>query len=127
MLARLAEVPISTWNYTSQDASIRHIGPMAQDFYAAFGVGEDDTHITTVDADGVALAAIQGLYAENQALKAANESLTTENAAQQAQIDGLAARLASLEQAGQPRTTSGLPLPWLLVGGAVVVAVAAWP
>jgi hypothetical protein len=88
---------------------------MAQDFYAAFGVGEDDTHITTVDADGVALAAIQGLYAENQALK-------VENAAQQAQIDSLAARLTSLEQAGQPCTTSGLPLPWLLVGGVVVVA-----
>jgi hypothetical protein len=35
---------------------------MAQDFHAAFGVGEDDRHISTVDADGVALAAIQALY-----------------------------------------------------------------
>jgi hypothetical protein len=35
---------------------------MAQDFYAAFGLGEDDKHINTVDPDGVALAAIQGLY-----------------------------------------------------------------
>ena len=61
VLARLAQVPVSTWNYTSQDPSIRHMGPMAQDFYAAFGLGEDDRHITTVDADGVALAAIQGL------------------------------------------------------------------
>ncbi len=51
-----------TWNYRSQDAAIRHIGPVAQDFYAAFGVGEDDRHISTIDADGVALAAIQGLY-----------------------------------------------------------------
>ena len=41
---------------------MRHIGPMAQDFYAAFGVGGDDTSISTVDADGVSLAAIQGLY-----------------------------------------------------------------
>jgi hypothetical protein len=42
---------------------------MAQDFYAAFNVGEDEKHITTVDADGVALAAIQGL---NQKLEQKN-------------------------------------------------------
>ena len=62
LLARLHAIPILTWNYKSQDDSIRHIGPLAQDFYAAFGVGEDDKHIATVDADGVALAAIQALY-----------------------------------------------------------------
>jgi hypothetical protein len=56
------EVPITTWKYKSEDVGIRHIGPVAQDFYAAFGVGDDDSHISTVDADGVALAAIHGLY-----------------------------------------------------------------
>ncbi|MGH2684692.1 MAG: tail fiber domain-containing protein [Actinomycetota bacterium] len=61
ILDSLLEVPIATWNARTQDPSIRHIGPMAQDFYAAFGVGEDERHITTIDADGVALAAIQGL------------------------------------------------------------------
>jgi hypothetical protein len=61
VLAKVAALPLSTWNYKSQDASIRHVGPMAQDFKASFGVGETDTGITTVDADGVALAAIQGL------------------------------------------------------------------
>ncbi len=61
VLDKVAALPLSTWKYKSQDASIRHIGPMAQDFKAAFGVGETDTGITTVDADGVALAAIQGL------------------------------------------------------------------
>jgi len=60
--AKVAAMPISTWNYQTQDASIRHIGPMAQDFAAAFSVGEDDKHISTIDADGVSLAAIQGLY-----------------------------------------------------------------
>ncbi len=93
VLARLAQVPVSTWNYTSQDPSIRHMGPMAQDFHAAFGLGEDDKHITTVDADGVALAAIQALYAQNQALAA-------QNASQQAEIDALKARLAALEAGG---------------------------
>jgi hypothetical protein len=62
ILQRVAQLPLSTWNYKTQDAAIRHIGPMAQDFYAAFGVGEDNTHISTIDADGVSLAAIQGLY-----------------------------------------------------------------
>ena len=62
LLARLSAVPILTWNYKTQDASIRHIGPVAQDYRAAFGLGEDDKHIATVDADGVALAAIQALY-----------------------------------------------------------------
>lgn len=70
ILARLALIPIGTWKYKAQDDSIRHIGPMAQDFYAAFGVGEDNRHITTVDADGVALAAIQALKAENDDLRA---------------------------------------------------------
>jgi len=61
VLNRVAELPIQTWRYKTQPDSARHIGPAAQDFYAAFAVGEDDNHITTVDADGVALAAIQGL------------------------------------------------------------------
>lgn len=68
ILERVAAMPIQRWNYTSQDASVKHIGPMAQDFAAAFGVGENNTTISTVDADGVALAAIQGLYQKNIAL-----------------------------------------------------------
>lgn len=62
LLERLSRIPVATWNYKSQSPAIRHIGPMAQDFYVAFGVGEDNQHITTVDADGVALAAIQALH-----------------------------------------------------------------
>jgi hypothetical protein len=62
VLRKLMAVPMARWNYKAQDSRIRHMGPMAQDFYAAFGLGEDDKHISTVDADGVALAAIQGLH-----------------------------------------------------------------
>ncbi len=105
MLSRVASLPIQTWNYKTQDAGIRHIGPMAQDFYAAFGVGEDDTHITTVDADGVALAAIQGLYQVTQELRQAAQekdaqiaALQAQNAALQAQLAALEARLAALER-----------------------------
>ena len=66
VLEKVSRLPVTEWNLMSQPASIRHIGPMAQDFQAAFGVGEDDRHISTTDADGVALAAIQGL---NQVVK----------------------------------------------------------
>jgi Head domain of trimeric autotransporter adhesin/Chaperone of endosialidase len=65
---RVLNLPISTWNYKGQQ--YRHIGPMAQDFYSIFNVGENDKTITTVDPDGIALAAIQGLNTElNEQLK----------------------------------------------------------
>jgi hypothetical protein len=54
-------LPISRWTYRD-DPQTPHVGPMAQDFHAAFGVGADERHIATVDADGVTLAAIQGLH-----------------------------------------------------------------
>ena len=75
VLAQVARLPISRWHYTN-DVATAHVGPMAQDFYAAFGIGADDRHISDVDEGGVALAAIQGLNqklnekdAEIQALK----------------------------------------------------------
>jgi hypothetical protein len=62
LLNRLSQIPITSWRYQGQDSSVRHIGPMAGDFYQAFGFGEDSNYISTVDADGVALAAVQGSY-----------------------------------------------------------------
>ena len=62
VLRQLSRVPITEWNYKTQDPDIRHIGPMAQDFYAAFGLGESDLRISTVDTDGIALVSIQALY-----------------------------------------------------------------
>ena len=60
VLEKVSSLPISEWSYKA-DSGVRHLGPMAQDFYSAFSVGMDDKHISMVDADGVALAAIQGL------------------------------------------------------------------
>ncbi|HEX9940466.1 MAG TPA: tail fiber domain-containing protein [Thermoanaerobaculia bacterium] len=59
VLAKLAAVPISTWTYKTDD--IRHIGPMAQDFSAAFGLGIDDKHVSPMDMAGVSMAAVQAL------------------------------------------------------------------
>ena len=65
---------------------------MAQDFYAAFGVGEDDKHITSIDEDGVALAAIKALHAENKVQSAQIAELR----ARLAQVDELKAEVAAL-------------------------------
>ncbi|MEW5926894.1 MAG: tail fiber domain-containing protein [Gemmatimonadota bacterium] len=84
VLMRLRGVPVTTWNYKTQDRSIRHMGPMAQDFRAAFGLGESELLINTVDIDGVNMAAVKAL-----------EARTTR---QQERITELEARNAALEE-----------------------------
>ena len=70
-----------------------HIGPMAQDFKAAFYPGSDDKSITTLEADGVAFAAIQGLNEKLEAGSLKSESriqkLEGENAELKAQLNEL--------------------------------------
>jgi hypothetical protein len=74
VLDRVRELPISTWEYSGDEVSLRHLGPMAQDFAALFALG-DDRHIHAIDGQGVALAAIQGLAAELERLRAENREL----------------------------------------------------
>jgi hypothetical protein len=77
ILEKVVALPITRWHYTN-DAVTPHIGPVAQDFHAAFHVGSNDKQISTVDADGVALAAIQGLNQKlEERLRAKEERLTT--------------------------------------------------
>jgi hypothetical protein len=85
VLEKVAGLPISRWSYVSE-RGVRHVGPMAQDFYAAFGVGEDDKHITSIDEDGVALAAIKALRTENLRLRAQQARLQAVTASQSTQI-----------------------------------------
>lgn len=94
VLEKVVGMPISTWRYQKEDDSIRHLGPMAQDFKAAFGLGEDDRYITSIDADGVSLAAIQGL---NQKLEE-KDALIAEQART---LQALADRVEALEKAAQ--------------------------
>ena len=97
ILAGLQRIPVSTWNYKAQDRGIRHLGPMAQDFYAAFGLGESNLLINTLDIDGVNLAGVQALAARTDALRAQVRTLTTENGALRGRVSELEARLARLE------------------------------
>jgi hypothetical protein len=80
VLARLRRLPITRWSYKADGKSVRHIGPMAQDFYAAFGVGSDDVTIGTVDADGVALAGVSALEARTRSQETRIKALEGENA-----------------------------------------------
>ena len=63
VLERVARLPISTWSFTDAPG-IAHLGPMAQDFHAAFALGDHPTHLSAMDVQGVALAAIQALHAK---------------------------------------------------------------
>jgi hypothetical protein len=85
ILSKVVALPVSSWTYNNSDEGL-HVGPMAEDFKAAFGLGSDEKHIGTVDADGVALAAIQGLNLKLTAAEA-------ENAALKARLDALEARI----------------------------------
>ncbi|HEX8905727.1 MAG TPA: tail fiber domain-containing protein, partial [Longimicrobiaceae bacterium] len=98
VLTRLRGMPITTWTYNLDGNEVRHMGPTAQDFHAAFGLnGADDTHIATVDPDGVAMAAAQALDARTTELRAQVRSLSTENAELRARVGDLEARLQRLE------------------------------
>jgi trimeric autotransporter adhesin len=75
VLEQIGNMSIANWSYKVDKPSIRHVGPTAQDFYKAFGLGLDDKHISTIDEGGVALAAIKGLYQQNRRLEQQNHSL----------------------------------------------------
>jgi hypothetical protein len=89
VLDQVAAMPVTTWKFKDDDPALRHIGPMAQDFHQAFGLGLDDRHISTTDADGVAFAAIQGL-----------KRLLDDK---ERKIQDLEARLQKLEQSSQTK------------------------
>jgi hypothetical protein len=105
VLDRVSDMPITSWSYRAEPGVI-HIGPTAQDFHAAFGLGSDDETIGTVDADGVALAAIQGL---NEKLEAEVASLRQE-----------------LSSRGEGTDGTGLPQGgfWALAGALALLALA---
>ncbi len=107
VLDKVAALPIETWSYIAEAGGVRHIGPVAQDFHAAFAVGPDAVSITSIDEGGVALAAIKGLNdrlasreaALRASLESQNASLRAELAVAQGEGAQLRARLDRLEAA----------------------------
>ena len=76
VLERLAAVPVMEWEYRNSDEG-RHMGPVAEDFFDAFNLGNDNRYIGTIDAAGVSMAAIQGLYELVREQQALITALTT--------------------------------------------------
>lgn len=95
VLERLSRIPVSRWNLTSQPESIHHLGPTAQDFFAAFGLGESELYIDSSDADGVALISVQALYGMASDLEAKVREVEKKTA----QLDELRARVDEMERA----------------------------
>jgi hypothetical protein len=98
VLNKVANLPITEWQYKTQ-GDARHIGPMAQDFREAFSLGRDDKHITSVDADGVALAAIQGL----------NEKLEEKLAEKAREVEDLKQSVVELRELVNRLTSTARP------------------
>jgi hypothetical protein len=95
VLDEVARLRVSAWNYISEPG-VRHIGPMAQDFHAVFGVGPDDIHITSIDEDGVALAAIKALHDENASLRKRLNALTASEKSLRRDMARLNAKVSAL-------------------------------
>lgn len=95
ILDKVARLPISTWTYVDEPAGIRHLGPMAQDFHASFGLGADDRTYNSVDAHGVSLAAIQALQRLLAEQEKRIEKLERENRALERRLRARGARPAT--------------------------------
>ncbi|MCC3160835.1 tail fiber domain-containing protein [Hymenobacter sp. 15J16-1T3B] len=115
VLRKVAALPLSEWNYKTQPASQRHLGPMAQDFYQAFrldGIGADTT-INSLDIDGVNMAAIQALEKRTARLQQENAELKAQLRRKDeqlaAQLQLLNQRLAALEQPKAPEPSRRKP------------------
>jgi len=97
ILSAIKQLPISRWNYKGENPSVTHIGPMAQDFYKLFNVGNDDRSISTIDPSGVALVGIQELVKENEELhKTVNKLLLLIDKMKQNEND-IKAQISSLQ------------------------------
>ena len=124
VLNKIGNMEVSQWNYKAQPVSQHHIGPMAQDFYAAFNLdGQSDTTINTLDIDGINMAGIQALKKrtdelkekvaevetlrkEIEALKNENAQLHTYNTATNTRIGKLESSIADLLQRMNQTTTN---------------------
>ena len=108
VLAKLADLPVSMWEYKGSPGRT-YIGPTAQDFHHAFGLGQDDKSISTLDSDGVMYAAIQGLVEELKERDQAAAWRELQHASALAERDGEMEGLRGEMQALKARVDSLAP------------------
>jgi len=97
VLEKLTDIPVTTWNYKTDEDAVRHMGPMAQDFHAAFELGESDRVIALADMFGVSVTAIKALNKQSKAKDVEIETLMKRIAGQDELIKGQEERLKRLE------------------------------
>ena len=106
ILQKIDALPVTEWNYKNEDPSVRHIGPVAQDFHAIFGVGDSSTSISTIDPSGIAIVGIQALDAKGESQDGQIAQLKEQVDARTQEIRSLEERLARLESLLE-KTASG--------------------
>jgi hypothetical protein len=99
ILSKLRAVPVTSWNYIDEGKTVRHIGPMAEDFFAQFGLGTGNTSIGVQDLAGVSIAAVKELDTQLQQKNEEVKQLQDEVKQLRATQDELVKRLAALEEA----------------------------
>ena len=92
VLEKISELPITTWNYKTDEDAVRHMGPVAQDFHAAFELGDSEKTIATSDKVGITLAAVKAI---NKKLDASQKEVRQKND----QLRELGERVEFLEDA----------------------------
>jgi hypothetical protein len=97
VLSRIRRVPVTTWSYTGENAGVRHMGPFAEDFRAAFGLGTDDTSIGHLDISGVTFAGVQALDERTRGMQSRMEDQARQIEQLQADKAVLEARIQRLE------------------------------
>ncbi len=106
ILSQVAALPIASWRFTNEVDGVRHLGPMAQDFKAAFGLGNDEKMIGYLDENGVALVAIQGLNEKvegrSQKEEARIQKLEAENTELKARLERLEQVITSMNKTEKP-------------------------
>ncbi|OGE24972.1 hypothetical protein A3C26_00515 [Candidatus Daviesbacteria bacterium RIFCSPHIGHO2_02_FULL_39_12] len=75
ILSKINQLNLTSWNYINEGPNVKHIGPVAEQFYSVFGLGNDNKHIAALDTSGVALAGIQGLSQDISKLKSQMSNL----------------------------------------------------
>lgn len=98
VLSKLRNIPITSWNYIDEGKTVRHIGPMAEDFFAQFGLGTGNTSIGVQDLAGVSLAAVKELDAQLQTKTEEVNQLQEEVKQLRATQSEMEKRLAALEE-----------------------------
>jgi hypothetical protein len=62
ILNKISQLRLEQWNYKVEDDTVKHIGPIAEQFYDLFGLGGSSKTVSSIDPAGIALVGVQALF-----------------------------------------------------------------